>query len=327
VEEVIRIDGLDQIEIPTSITITPAIDDSFSKEGLKEKIATYLVGQGFSEIMTNSITNSKYYNEEVLNASVKMINSLSADLDVMRPSMLETGLEAIAFNLNRRNNQLRFFEFGKTYHQKDPGKYAEKEHLCIYTTGADHEDTWNKKGTAGDMYQLKGIASALLSLAGLSDAKFEMTEGALTISHSKNTLATLRQVSKNQLNAFDVRQPVYFLEMNFETLVRLFGKNKITYSEVSKYPTVTRDLALLVNRATTFGEVESAVQKLKLSKLRDIRLFDVFESDKLGKDKKSLAVSFTFQDEEKTMTDKEIDGMVAKLIQSFEKELGAEIRK
>ncbi|MCE3282431.1 MAG: phenylalanyl-tRNA synthetase beta chain [Chitinophagaceae bacterium] len=327
VEEVIRIDGLDQIEIPTSITITPAIDDSVSREGLKEKIATYLVGQGFSEIMTNSITNSKYYNDEVLNASVKMINSLSADLDVMRPSMLETGLETMAFNLNRRNNHLRFFEFGKTYHQKDAGKYAEKEHLCIYTTGADHEDVWNKKGTAGDIYQLKGIATALLALAGLNDVQFEMSDGALEISYAKNNVATLRQVSKKQLNRFDVRQPVYFLDMNFETLVKLFGKNKITYTEVSKYPSVTRDLALLVNRSTAFAEVESAVQKLKLSKLRDVRLFDVFESDKLGKDKKSLAVSFTFQDEEKTMMDKEIDGMVAKLIQSFEKELGAEIRK
>jgi phenylalanyl-tRNA synthetase beta chain len=329
VEEIIRIDGLDQIDIPTSITITPAIDGSVAKEGLKEKIAGYLIGQGFSEIMTNSITNSKYYTDEVLTASVKMINSLSADLDVMRPSMLETGLEAIAFNLNRKQTNLRFFEFGKTYHQEDGNRYVENEHLCIYITGAAHEDTWNEKSRPVDIYQLKGIASAVATLAGLNGPEFEMGKDGtgLELSHSGNKVATLWHVSKKQLQEFDIRQPVFYMDINFEALLKLFEKNKITYNEVSKYPAVTRDLALLVDRATSFREMEAAVLKLKLSRLRDIRLFDVFESEKLGKDKKSLAVSFTFQDEEKTMTDKDIDGMIGKLIQAFEKDLGAEIRK
>jgi phenylalanyl-tRNA synthetase beta chain len=287
------------------------------------------VGQGFSEMMTNSITNSKYYNEDVLTASVKMINSLSADLDVMRPSMLETGLEAIAFNINRRNSNLKFFEFGKTYHQKEVGKYSEKEHLCIYITGADHEDSWSDKAKNSDIYYAKGIASAILTLIGLADAKIEKPEGSpiIEITHSKNKVATIQQVSKKRLQQFDIKQNVFFIDISFEVLLKLFERNKITYKEISKYPAVTRDLALVVNSSTTYEAVESNVKKLKLSRLHDIRLFDVFESDKLGKDKKSLAVSFTFLDEEKTMTDKEIDGMVNKLIQSFEKELGAEIRK
>jgi phenylalanyl-tRNA synthetase beta chain len=329
VEEIIRIDGLDNIEIPSSINITPAVNELGVKESLKEKLATYLVGQGFSEMMTNSITNSKYYNEDVLTASVKMINSLSADLDVMRPSMLETGLEAIAFNINRRNSNLKFFEFGKTYHQKEVGKYSEKEHLCIYITGADHEDSWSEKAKSSDIYYAKGIASAILTLIGLADAKIEKPEGSpiIEITHSKNKVATIQQVSKKRLQQFDIKQNVFFIDISFEVLLKLFERNKITYKEISKYPAVTRDLALVVNSSTTYEAVESNVKKLKLSRLHDIRLFDVFESDKLGKDKKSLAVSFTFLDEEKTMTDKEIDGMVNKLIQSFEKELGAEIRK
>jgi phenylalanyl-tRNA synthetase beta chain len=329
VEEIIRIDGLDNIDIPSSIRITPAVNELGIKESLKEKLATYLVGQGFSEIMTNSITNSKYYDEEVIGSSVKMINSLSADLDVMRPSMLETGLEAISFNINRKNSNLRFFEFGKTYHQKETGKYFEKEHLCIYITGYDHEDSWSEKSVSSNIFQLKGIASALLTLTGLADAKFEKPQGSNSIEviHSKQKAASLQQVSKRRLEQFDIKQPVFFVDINFEVLLKLFERNKITYKEISKYPAVTRDLAMVVDRNMSYETLESVAKKLKLSKLQDIRLFDVFESDKLGKDKKSLAVSFTFLDEEKTMTDKEIDGMVAKLIQSFEKELGAEIRK
>lgn len=329
VEEIIRIDGLDNIDIPSSITITPSVNELVTKESLKEKIATYLVGQGFSEIMTNSITNSKYYNEEVMGSSVKMINSLSAELDVMRPSMLETGLETIAFNLNRKNSNLKFFEFGKTYHQKETGKYSEKEHLCMYITGAGHEDVWNEKSKSSDVYLAKGIASAILYLAGLGESKFERPEGSHSIhlTHSKNTVATIQQVSKKRLQEFDIKQNVFFIDISFETMLKLFERNRITYKEISKYPAVTRDLAMVVNSDTTYESVEQAVKKLKLARLHDIRLFDVFESDKLGKGKKSLAVSFTFLDEEKTMTDKEIDGMVGKLIQSFEKELGAEIRK
>jgi phenylalanyl-tRNA synthetase beta chain len=243
--------------------------------------------------------------------------------------MLETGLEAISFNINRRNSNLRFFEFGKTYHQKETGKYSEKEHLCIYMTGSDHDDSWSGKAQGSNIFQLKGLTSAILTLAGLGDAKFEKPEGsnAIDVTHSKQKMASLQQVSKKRLLEFDIKQNVFFLDINFEVMLKMFERNKITYKEVSKYPAVTRDLALVIDRSISYETLESAAKKLKLSKLQDIRLFDVFESDKLGKDKKSMAVSFTFLDEEKTMTDKDIDGMVAKLIQSFEKELGAEIRK
>lgn len=329
VEEIIRIDGLDNIEIPASITISPAVNELGTKESLKEKIASYLVGLGFSEIMTNSITNSRYFSEEVLAGAVKMINSLSADLDVLRPSMLETGLEAIAFNINRRNGNIRFFEFGKTYQQKEPGKYSEKEHLCIYISGADHADAWEEKAKSSDIYLAKGITTAILTLCGLHDARIERIENTarLEISHSKNKVAAIEQVGKKRLQQFDIKQSVFAIDINFDVLLKLFERNKITYREIPKFPGVTRDLAMVVNRNTSYETLEATVKKLKISRLKDIRLFDVFESDKLGIDKKSMAMSFTFLDEEKTMTDTEIDGMVSKLIQSFEKELGAEIRK
>jgi phenylalanyl-tRNA synthetase beta chain len=221
------------------------------------------------------------------------------------------------------------FELGKTYHKKDTGKYSEKEHLCLYITGADHEDSWKEKASESDIYQAKGMASAILTLAGLGDAKFEKPEGstAIEIIHSKQKLASLQAVGRKQLQEFDIKQQVFYIDFNFDVLLKLFERNQVTYKEISKYPAVTRDLAMVVNSNTTYEALESTAKKLKLSRLQDIRLFDVFESDKLGKDKKSLAVSFTFLDEEKTMTDKEIESMVNKLIQGFEKELGAEIRK
>ena len=330
VEEILRIDGLDNIDIPTSITISPSIEVAGMKETLKEKISNYLVGLGFNEIFTNSITNSKYFNEEILQSTVKMINNLSADLDVLRPSMLETGLEIIAYNINRRNTNLQFFEFGKTYSSKGVGEYKEEEHLSLYITGLNHEESWREKSKQQDFYKAKGIVGGILGLSGLNDISFVKEESsALTIGcyQGKQKLGELVEVSKKQLNDFDIKQPVYFIDINYVDLLKLVEKKKVVYKEVSKFPYVQRDLALIVNRSTTFESLEAAVKKVKLAKLQSVRLFDVFESDKLGTDKKSMAVSFTFLDEEKTLTDKETDSMVSKLIDVFQKELGADIRK
>ena len=330
VEEVLRIDGLDNIEIPTSITISPAIDEIGIKENLKEKISTYLVGQGCNEIFTNSITNSKYFGEDVLATSVKMMNNLSADLDVLRPSMLETGLESLAYNLNRRNNNLQLFEFGKTYHSKAVGHYKEQEHLCLYITGANHDDVWNEKSKAFNFYTTKGITQGIVALVGFGNIEFKKEEGngiIVQVIANKKQVATIVEVGKTKLQQFDIKQPVYFIDFNFTTLVQLVTNNKISYKEVTKFPTIQRDLAMVVNKNISFDAIEATIQKTKLNKLQQVRLFDVFESEKLGADKKSMAVNFTFLDEEKTLTDKEIDGMMNKLVQQFENELSAEIRK
>ncbi len=330
VEEIIRIDGLDNIDIPTSITISPAVEQLGMKEALKDKIAGYLVGLGFVEILTNSITNSKYFSEEVLHGTVKMINNLSAELDVLRPSMLETGLETITYNLNRKNQHLQLFEFGKTYATSGPGEYAETERLCIYLTGQAHEAGWREKPGGFDIYYGKGIAKAVVQLAGIASVQLAPSEthvNVLNIFAGKQVIGTVAEVDKKNAAAFDIRQTVVFIDIDYAALVKAVRKQKIVYQEVSKFPAMQRDLAMVVNTTTTYAAIETVVQKLKIARLQDMRLFDVFESDKLGTGKKSMAISFTFVDEEKTLTDKEADSMMAKLIQGLEKELGAEIRK
>jgi len=329
VEEILRIDGLDNIDIPSSITITPAIDANGLKEDLREKLAGFLVGRGFNEIMTNSITDSKYYNEATLQSVVKMINNLSADLDIMRPSMIETGLESLAYNINRKNENLQFFEFGKTYSTTGIGKYFEKEHLALYITGKDHEDTWREKGSAYTIYQAKGLAYSLLQLCGFSQIKFNVhpDSGVIEVSADKKKLIDIQSVSAAKREQFGIKAPVYFIDLDFGTLISLKENKKITYKEVSKYPTVYRDLALVLDNNVHYEQVQEVIRKTNLPLLKRTRLFDVFENDKLGKGKKSMAINFAFLDEQKTLTDKEIDQMMGKLILGFEKQLQAEIRK
>jgi len=328
VEEIVRIDGLDNIAIPTSITISPAIDTLGIKDVLKDKIANYLVGLGFNEIFTNSITNSNYFDEATLVNTVKMVNNLSVELDVLRPSILETGLECIAYNSNRKNTNLQLFEFGKTYHTTAVGNYAEEEHLALYITGNHQEDHWKEKAKSFDFYRAKGLAAAIVKLAGLTSVQMQLLENdELQITSNQTVVATVTQVQSNKLKAFDIKQPVYFIDVAYNKLTELVAAQKITYKEVSKFPAVQRDLALIVNKQITFDAIEKTVQQLKLKKLQSIRLFDVFESEKLGADKKSMAINFTFLDEEKTLVDKEVDAMMQQLIVAFEKNVGAEIRR
>ena len=330
VEEILRIDGLDNIDIPATITISPAVEQLAIKETLKDKLAGYLVGQGFIEIFTNSITNSKYFEETVLATAVKMINNLSEELNILRPSMLETGLESITYNLNRRNNNLQLFEFGKTYYTEAIGHYIEQEHLCLYSTGKNGEDSWREKSREQDFYRMKGLAIALFELCGLANIGFRKIEEdglEVAVCNGNQLIGKLSEVTQKKLNSFDIKQPVFVLDIQFEQLLREVEKSKIRYKEVNKFPEMQRDLAMVVNRGITYESIEQTVKKVKLSKLKNMRLFDVFESEKLGKDKKSMAISFLFSDEEKTLTDKEVDVMVAKLIQGFENELAAEIRK
>lgn len=333
VEEIMRIDGLDNVEIPHAITISPSVETDRNKHIYREKTANYLVGAGFNEIFTNSITNAAYFDENELSTAVKLLNNLSADHNIMRPSMLQTGLEAIAHNLNRKNNDLRFFEFGKTYSTSGPGKYSEHEHVCLYITGQVQEDAWKGKGTAADIFYLKGIMARILQLTGISKATFApLTDGgnlvnALQVTINKDVIARLGQVKPQELKRFDIKQPVYYAELDFELLLKYISANSIKAKELPRQLPVRRDLAMVVPKSLPFADVESTVKKVKLDKLQSIQLFDIFESEKLGADKKSLAVSFTFLDEEKTPTDKDIDGMMNKIMNALETTLQAEIRK
>ncbi len=327
VEEIVRIDGLDNIEIPSVISISPSLDPLAVKERLKEKMANYLSGRGGMEVCTNSITNSKYYTAEEKLTGVAMINSLSADLDWMRPSMLETGLEVISYNINRRNNRLFLFEWGKTYHANQQQGYLETEHLAVFLTGDRTAEHWQEKPVATDYYFANGIASGLIGCLGMTPQFQPGKDGSTKISVGEREVGFILEVPAKKLSSFDIRQPVIMVDLLLPVLMDLQEANRIRYKEVNKFPVVQRDLSMVVDAKRTYGEMEAAVASLQLPMLRQHRLFDVFESEKLGAGKKSMALSFFFSDEEKTLTDKEVDKMMGQIIGQLEKVVAAEIRK
>ncbi|MBC7873106.1 MAG: phenylalanine--tRNA ligase subunit beta [Ferruginibacter sp.] len=332
VEEIVRIDGLDNIDIPQAITITPAIEENYAKEVYREKAANYLVGLGFNEIMTNSITNAAYFSQEELQGMVKMMNSLSAELNILRNSLFETALEAVAHNLNHKNNSLRLFEFGKAYSTSGPGKYTETEKLCIVISGNKNEYSWKQKAVPADFYYLKGTVEAVLQLLGIKPGPGEIVEVPKLDNHivykiNNQVIAGAGEVKKKILDKFGIKQPVYFAGLNWAVLSDLAGEQAGSIKEIPKYPAVQRDLAMIVPAGLAWEEIKKTVQKIRPAQLQDIRLFDIFESEKVGAGKKSVAINFTFLDPEKTLTDKEIDGWMHTIMTTLEKELDAEIRK
>jgi phenylalanyl-tRNA synthetase beta chain len=332
VEEIMRIDGLDNIDIPATISIAPSNETVSESNTLREKLANQLTGMGFNEVFTNSITNSAYYSEETLGTAVKMINNLSAELDILRPSMLHTGLEVIAHNINRKNTDLLLFENGKTYLDNGPGNYVEQKHLSLYISGDASATSWNQKAVKTDYYFVKGICEKLLQASGINNAQFEETtneelEIAAAIKVKNKTIGLLGAVRENTLKVFNIKQPVFIADIFWDELQEARKIKGFAYTEVSKYPAVQRDLAFVLNKEVTYAQIRKAVTGLNIAPLQTIKLFDIFESDKLGAGKKSMAVNFTFMDSTKTLTDKEIDEMMGKIIGVSEKQLGAEIRK
>ena len=331
IEEIMRIDGLDNIEIPTTIQMSPAIDSGLNIALQKEKIISWLNGNGFMEIFTNSITNSKYFNDQILANTVTIINSLSEGLNVMRPSMLPTGLECISYNLNRKNTQILFLEFGKTYFKNENG-FEEKENLALYFSGNKNESNWNAPGKKIDIYFVKGICNSIFNLTGVNQIDFKNTgddilDEAFSASQKNNELAVGGKVKQSESEKFSIKQPVYFLCFDWKKLSELASKQKISFEPIARFPSVHRDLSMLLERNIKFSDVEIVIDSLHLKKLVDVRLFDIFENEKLGNSKKSIAISFTFSDKEKTLTDKEIDGMMSKIIESLESKINAEIRR
>jgi phenylalanyl-tRNA synthetase beta chain len=327
VEEILRIDGLDNIAIPTTISISPSIDPLEKKEKFKEKIANYLVGRGYTEIVTNSITNSAYFSEEVLAGSVKMLNNLTVELDLMRPSMLETGLEIIAYNLNRKNSHLSLFELGKVYGKSSNGSYYEAEQLAIYVSGKPFEDGWRAKGAVQDFFVAKGMVQAIFELLGIENYTFKTNGSVIELVVAKKVLGQLQTIPSKKLNAFGIKQAVAYVYFDLTLLMNVYQSKQVVYQEVSKYPSIERDLALVVPEATLYEAIESSIHAAKLTALKESRVFDIFESEKLGHQKKSVAINFVFNTPDKTLTDVEIDAMMQILIQQFEKNIQAEIRK
>lgn len=332
VEEIMRIDGLDNIEIPAAITISPALETDIRKYDQRERLSGYLTGLGFYEIFTNSITNSSFYSEPVLQHSVKMINSLSTELDILRPAMLQGGLQVIAHNNNRRNFNLRLFEFGKTYASDAGNKYSESNHLAIYSSGNNNEQGWKSPAVKSDFYYLKGVVENILSVTGINDCTFEpvgedhYNNGASIIA-GKTVIGHIAEVDGKTLKQFDVRQPVFYADLLWDEILLLDKNRVVTYKEISKFPAVMRDLSVVVDKSIPYSKIEKIATSSRIGPLRSVQLFDVFESDKLGEGKKAMAVSFTFSDDSKTLTDKEIDSFMQKIISAYEKQIDAVIRK
>jgi phenylalanyl-tRNA synthetase beta chain len=331
-EEVMRIDGFDNIDIPTSITITPATEENILPSVLKEKISNILAGMGYFEIMNNSITNSAFLTDEELPTAVRMMNNLSAELDSLRVSMLETGLQTVLHNLNRKNTNLRLFEFGKTYSTAGAGKYREVEHLAIFLSGKSREENWHNKKEISDIYHLKGVAGSVLAQLGITGLEFHAyvnprLEEHLEVRCGGTIVANIGKANSALMTRFDIKQDVYVADLLWENCVQLAASRKLSYQEIPRFPAVQRDLAFVVDHQLEYGMIEDVLSRIRITRLKQTRLFDVFESEKLGAGKKSIALSFTFLDEEKTLTDKDIDEMMQKIIVTFEKELNAEIRK
>ena len=331
VEEIMRIDGLDNIEIPATISIATSTDYDNKKHELKERIANHLSANGFAEIFTNSITDSKYYSEEVLAGSVKMLNNLSADLDVLRPSLLQTGLEVVAYNINRKNADLKLYEFGKTYHSIAVENYKEQEHLAIYVAGNTSTGNWQEKDKKADFYYLKGICEQVLLACGVKKITVEISDGndlelGIDIFVNKKVIGKLGAVSQKLLKQFGIKESVLYADLNWDEIILLQNKNNLTYQEISKFPVVQRDLAIIVDKKIAYAQIETTIKENKIPSLKNVKLFDVFESEKIGADKKSMAVNFTFSDDSKTLADTDTDNMMKKIVASLEQQLSATIR-
>jgi phenylalanyl-tRNA synthetase beta chain len=328
IEEVLRIYGYDNIEIPKKVNASLNVSVKPDKETIQNTIADLLTGNGYFEILANSLTKSGY--STTLNEAVKILNPLSSDLDVMRQSMLYSGLEAVAYNQNRRNSDLKFYEFGKTYHVVD-GKYLENHHLSIFMTGKFETEQWNQQAKAINFYHLKASVDAILKRLNIINlSSDEISEDAfvygIEYKRGAKVLAKFGLVATQEAKKADVNKPVFYADFNWDMLLMLVKNNKITYKEVSKFPAVRRDLSLMVNKDVKFEALKRIAQKTEKNLLKEVNVFDVYQGDKLPEGKKSYALSFIIKDEEKTLEDKQIESIMQKLIANFEKEVAAELR-
>lgn len=283
-------------------------------------------------MMANSLTTASYVElSEELKAShnVTMLNPLSADLATMRQSLLFSGLEAVSYNINRKNADLKLFEFGKTYHNYLAG-YEEKKHLSLFQTGNRNQENWTQTNKPSDFFLFKGYVSLILSRLGLTKsqnvpATSDVFSEGIAIAYGNDTIVELGVVKKSILKHFGIKQEVFYADFNWALILKLIS-TKIKYTEIPKYPEVRRDLALLIDQSINYQTIYSLAKQTEKVLLKDINLFDVYEGENLPEGKKSYALRFTIQDNAKTLTDVQIDKIMSKLQTAFETELGASLR-
>ena len=332
IEEILRVYGYNNIKFSHKLNLS--ISSNSNKDILVENmVANHLTSLGFNETMANSLTKEDYISLSKnlkTEFNVSMLNPLSNDLKVLRQSLLFSGLESISYNLNRKNNSLKLYEFGKTYHKYEHG-YQEDKHLTIFISGARTKDTWTSPSQNSDFFYLKGIIISILERIGISNLKTSpiksdvFSEG-IVFSLGKKKLVEFGVVTKQIRKEFGIKQEVLFADFDWSTILSISGNKKIKVSNLTKFPSVKRDLALLLDEKITFKEIYDLAFQSERNLLKDVDLFDVYQGDKLPEGKKSYAVSFVLQDKNKTLEDRQIDKIMQKLQQSFEKNLKAVLR-
>lgn len=346
IEDILRIYGYNNVEIPAALKSCLTTKGEHDKSNrLQNLVAEQLVGCGFNEILNNSLTRAAYY--DTLESYppknlVMLLNPLSADLNAMRQTLLFGGLESIAHNANRKNADLRFFEFGNCYHfdesRKDPEKplaaYSEEFHLSLWLTGKRVTNSWAHADEDSSVYQLKAYVENIFRRLGLSmqglivgNLTDDIYAAALSVqTRGGKRLATFGVVARKLLKAFDIDNEVYYADFNWKELLKAVKSVKVGYKELSKFPAVKRDLALLIDKKVQFAEIEKIAYETEKKLLKEVSLFDVYEGKNLEAGKKSYAVSFLLQDETATLNDKQIDKIMSKLVANLENKLGAKLR-
>jgi phenylalanyl-tRNA synthetase beta chain len=333
VEEILRIYGYDRIPVREKISMSLPGVVEINKENFQHKIAEYLSANGFNEIISNSLVKKEYatLDSDGESTAVNLLNPLSQELSILRRDLLTTALETVLFNLNRKQNNLKLFEFGKIYF-KNENKYKENYRFSLLLTGNKNEESWKVKEVEVDFYLLKAYVKNILTLCGIEDSlEMESSHHAFTqgmiMQKNKETLVDFGMVSKSMLKKFDISQSVFYAELHWDTILKYARKKPIRYKEVSKFPAVKRDLSMLVRNEISYQQLEKIAFDAEKKLLIDIRLFDVYDGDKIEAGKKSCALSFILQDDQQTLTDQQINKVMDRLMAAYEREAGAEIRR
>jgi phenylalanyl-tRNA synthetase beta chain len=329
IEEVMRIYGYNNVEESTQIKFTANFADREKFTSAENTIANVLANIGFNEIMGLSLTKESYYNPET--PLVKVLNPLSTDLNVMRNTMLYGGLESLSYNINRKQADLKFFEFGKTYQTIDAEfKYSETKHLSLFVTGRKYPENPYEENNKVDFNYLKACIKAILNKLAIPFKVNELDNPefnyGLSLTFKNKNLVNFGLANKSICKTTDINADVFYADFNWDNVLSLVGKTKLEYKEISKFPSVRRDLALLLDKKITYKELEEIAFNTERKLLKAVNLFDIYEGDKLEKGKKSYALSFNLQDDEATLNDKQIDNVMQKLIKTYIEKVGATIR-
>ncbi|MDD3859226.1 MAG: phenylalanine--tRNA ligase subunit beta [Bacteroidales bacterium] len=340
VEDVLRIYGYNNVEIPEKISISVNNTIKPDNDKMVNLVSDLLASHGFSEIMCNSLISNSFISEKEDSGLVKIFNPLSNDLSIMRPSPIYGGLESIAYNINRKNQDIKFFEFGRTYHAhnenkdiSDINRYYETKFLSLWISGKRNQLSWNLKDNPTDFYLLKSYLEIVLNKMGINPDDFD-TEliknnefSYALLSHvKKEVLCKIGLLSKEITEKFNINQDVFYAEINWDALFSIVKTNKVEYTTISRFPKVKRDLALLIDSDVTYKTLTEIAYKTEPKYISDINLFDVYVGKNLENGKQSYALSFTLEDSEKTMTEHQIDKIMKNLINAYEKQIGAKIR-